>query len=197
MPFLVFDLEMSGTDPEYDEIIQIGAVAYTDEWTEAGTYLQLVCPEDPENLSVGAEKVHGLTKYDLEDAPMIYDVLPEMETWVRKQFRRRPDERLSDIVLCGQSVIYDINFLKFAYNRQNMDWPYSNKMIDLHTISYFMGLVMKANGKPTPKSLSLEAISGFFGFSRAGSDHDALEDAQLTARCLKAYFKMAAEAKLP
>ncbi len=79
MPFLVIDLEMSGTDPEFDEIVQVGAQLFTDDWKHLGDFLQNVCPEVEENLTAAAEEVHGLSKYDLREAPMLYDVLPMME----------------------------------------------------------------------------------------------------------------------
>jgi DNA polymerase III epsilon subunit-like protein len=44
MPYLVVDLEMSGPEPGYHEIIQIGAVLLNDNWVELGTFLTNVYP---------------------------------------------------------------------------------------------------------------------------------------------------------
>lgn len=195
MPYLVLDLEMSGPDPEFDEIIQIGAQIFSDSWEPLGEFLQNVCPEDEDNLTAAAEAVHGLSKYDLRDAPMLFDALEALENFVYASLRRKRPAPLKDIVLCGQSVYYDLNFLKLGYNRQNMDWPFSNKLMDLHTIAYFMERILKANQKGTPKSLSLGAIASYFGVEREDDTHNALEDAKMTAYCMKAYFQLAERLK--
>lgn len=196
MPYLVMDLEMSGVDPMYNEIIQIGAILMNDNWSPLGTYLSNVYPENREDFTASAEKVHGLSLEDLEEAPMIYEVLEEFEAWIRKLLKRQGGD-LHDVVICGQSVINDINFLKFAYRNENMEWPFSNKLIDLHTIAFFMFKIMEANAITVPKSLSLTAISAYFGFEREGDSHNALEDSELTMRCLQKFFKIAAITKVP
>ena len=50
MPYLVLDLEMTGPEPDYNEIIQLGAVLYDDTWLERGQYLTNVYPENKEAL---------------------------------------------------------------------------------------------------------------------------------------------------
>lgn len=195
MPYLIIDLEMSGPDAGYHEIIQLGAVLVNDNWAQLGTFLSNVYPENEEAFTASAEKVHGLSLEDLSDAPMIYEVLENLEVWIRKMLKRH-DGDLRDIVLCGQSVIHDINFLKFAYKDENLDWPFSNKLIDLHTIAFFTFKIMEANSISIPKGLSLKAISSYFGFEREGDTHNALEDANLTMLCLQRFFKIAASAKI-
>lgn len=198
MPFLVMDLEMTGTTPGWHEIIQIGAVLVDDEWNEKDTYLQNVYPENEESFSEPAENVHGLSIHQLQDAPMQYEVLPEFEDWVRKGLNRKvPQEEtreisknLQDVVICGQSVVNDINFLRFAYEDENMKWPFSFKMVDLFTTSWMMFNILKKNGYKAPRSYSLKAVAEHFGLEREGADHNALEDAQLTAACFRRLFTM-------
>ncbi|WP_373512038.1 exonuclease domain-containing protein [Persicitalea sp.] len=185
MAFLVMDIEMSGPDPGYNEIIQLGAELFDDDWNALGTYLTNVYPENEEAFTASAEEVHGLSLADLEEAPMIYDVIPEFEKWIKSKTHGAP---LHQTVICGQSVIYDINFLRFAYSNEKMKWPFSNKMLDLHTVSYLYFMIMEKNGQKVPRSLSLGAVSGFFGFGREEETHNALEDAELTAKCLKEIF---------
>lgn len=187
MPFLVLDIEMSGPEPGWNEIIQLGAELFDDKWNTLGTYLQNVYPENEEAFTAKSEEVHGLSLDDLEEAPMIYDVIPEFEAWIKSKTNGAP---LSKVIICGQSVIYDVNFLRFAYRNEKMKWPFSNKMIDLHTVSYLFFMILEKNGKSVPRSLSLGAVSGYFGFEREEDTHNALEDAQLTARCLKEFFNM-------
>ncbi|MCY7356879.1 MAG: 3'-5' exonuclease [Rudanella sp.] len=197
MPYVVLDLEMSGPDPDYNEIIQIGAVLFDDDWIEKGRYLSNVYPENEEAFTASAEKVHNLSLSDLEDAPMIYDVLPELEEWIIKNLGilkqpNSPDNMpyLRNVVICGQSVMNDIQFLKEAYRLEKLKWPYSRVLVDLHTLSYFVFRLLKKKGKTTPRGLSLKDVSGYFGLERKDDFHNALEDAVLTAACLKRLFQL-------
>ncbi|WP_266365057.1 3'-5' exonuclease [Tellurirhabdus rosea] len=197
MPFLVLDLEMTGPEPDYNEIIQIGAVLFDDRWKELGQYLTNVYPENEDAFSSHSEKIHNLSLADLEDAPMIYDVLPELENWILEKLNIRvpagqldKTPYLRDVIICGQSVMNDINFLKEAYRLEKMKWPYSRTLVDLHTLAYFVFRVLRKNGKNTPKGLSLKAISAYFGLEREDEFHNALEDAILTAKCLKEVFRL-------
>ena len=208
MPFLVLDLEMTGPEPDYNEIIQVGAVLFDDNWVEKGQYLTNVYPENKEAFSSSSEKIHNLSLADLDDAPMIYDVLPELEEWICAQLGLRVPKGqldrtpfLRDVIICGQSVINDINFLKEAYRYEKLKWPYSRVLLDLHTLAYFTFRVLKANtkmsaGRKIPDRLSLTAIANYFGFAPEDGFHNALEDAVLTAQCLKEVFKLAEGMKL-
>jgi len=204
MPFLVLDLEMTGPEPDYNEIIQIGAVLFDDQWVEKGRYLTNVYPENEDAFSSHSEKIHNLSIEELEDAPMIYDVLPALEDWILEKLGiRLPPGQLDktpylrDVIICGQSVINDINFLKEAYRLEKQKWPYSRTLVDLHTLGYFVFRILKKNGRNTPKGLSLKAIAGYFGFEREDEYHNALEDAVLTARCLKEVFRLGDGLTLP
>lgn len=197
MPYLVLDLEMTGPEPDYNEIIQIGAVLFDDNWLEQGQYLTNVYPENEEAFSSHSEKIHNLSLADLEDAPMIYDVLPELEDWILEHLNIRvpagqldKTPYLREVIICGQSVINDINFLKEAYRLEKMKWPYSRTLVDLHTLGYFVFRILRKNGQVTPKNLSLKAIAAHFGFEREDEYHNALEDAVLTAKCLKEVFRL-------
>lgn len=194
MSFLVLDIEMTGPEPGWNEIIQIGAEFFDDQWRSLGTYLQNVYPENEEAFTAKSEEVHGLSIDDLEEAPMIFDVIPEFEKWLKKLNSGKPN--LSNIIICGQSVVYDINFLRFAYRKEKINWPFSNKQIDLHTVSYLFFKILEKNGQSVPRSLSLGSVSGYFGFEREEETHNALEDAQLTARCFKEFFKLIDKVKL-
>lgn len=204
MPYLVLDLEMTGPEPDYNEIIQIGAVLFDDSWAEKGQYLTNVYPENKEGFSSSSEKIHNLSLADLEDAPMVYDVLPELEEWICAQLGIRVPKGqtdrtpfLRDVIICGQSVINDINFLKEAYRYEKLKWPYSRVLLDLHTLGYFTFRVLKANHQKTPDRLSLTAIANHFGFAREDGFHNALEDAVLTAKCLKEVFRLGERMKIP
>lgn len=198
MHYLVFDLEMTGTEPGWHEIIQVGAVLFDENWNELGKYLTNVYPENEESYSIPALEVHGLTMEELEEAPQIHEVLPEFEDWILEQMGQRPahmDERdrkrhLKSVHLCGQSVVNDINFLQFAYRDQHLNWPFSYTLVDLHTLTFFLFPILRKAGQAVPRSRSLAAVAQFFGYEREGKMHNALEDSELTALCLKRVFEL-------
>jgi DNA polymerase-3 subunit epsilon len=190
MPYLVLDLEMTGPEPDYNEIIQIGAEIYNDNWEKKGEYLSNVYPENEDAFSSHSENIHGILIAELGEAPMMYDVLPEFEAWIRKSLYMKADEPLKKIIICGQSIINDINFLSYAYKKEKLPWPYSYQLLDLHSLSYFAFMILSKNGISTPKGLSLAKVAQYFGFERESETHNALEDAKLTAQCFKAIFEM-------
>lgn len=198
------DLEMTGNDVGWHDIIQIGALLYDDEWKPRGEYLQNVYPENEEAFSRPSEEIHGLSLEELRDAPLIYDVLPEFENWIRKSLGRRGHAHaefgygkdLIDVIICGQSVVNDINFLRFAYEDDNRRWPFSYKMVDLHTTAYLVFRILRKNGRDVPRKLSLDAISQYFGLERETDTHNALEDSRLTAACFLRFFEIMDQLKL-
>ena len=200
--YLVLDLEMSGFEVGWHEILQIGAVLYDANWQELGQFLDDVCPENKESFSIGAEKVHGLSWDELQDAPMIYDLLPEFEEWVLEKMNiRRPsmaerESALRQVIICGQSVINDINFLKYAYQKEKIPWNFAHALIDLYTLFFFFEEILRANKRETARGRSLGKIAAFFGYHREDKLHNALEDAILTGKCFQHIFGYAKMLKI-
>ncbi|MBL7978482.1 MAG: 3'-5' exonuclease [Bacteroidetes Order II. Incertae sedis bacterium] len=193
MAFLVLDLELSGSEPGWHEIVQIGAVLCDSQWGERSTFLSNVYPENEESFSEPSRKVHGLSLDDLEEAPMLHELLPELEEWIIGSLPIRPakhipgsrERALREVIICGQSVIYDINFLRYAYRQEKKNWPFSHQILDLHTLSYLYFDVMGGAEGDVPHSRSLGSIAKWFGFERADNTHNALEDSLLTAKCFR------------
>ena len=113
---------------------------------------------------------------------MLHEVLEDFEEWLTKYLKHNS---LRSLNICGQSVMYDIVFLKAAYRQEKKEWPFSNMLIDLHNIAFYLFEVLAKNGIKTPRSLSLNAIADFFDLKREGLEHNALEDALITGECLR------------
>ncbi|GEM_PF-226434 len=198
MPYLVYDVETTGLEPGYHEIIQLGAVLYNDKWEQLDTYLSNVYPQFPDRFSIPASKIHELTLADLEDAPMIYEVIEDFEAWLLAQvgsFRKQREE-LRNIVVCGQNVTTDVNFMRYAYREAKVSWEYSHRVLDLFVLANFYFRILRANKIGTPKSLGLGAIAEFFGLSRAEEAHNALEDSILTGKCIRIILRNANKFKV-
>jgi DNA polymerase III subunit epsilon len=196
MPYLVLDLEMSGGEVGLNDIIQIGAVLCNDSWEKISSFETLVYPENEDFFDTQAEKVHGISIDDLQDAPSAYDALEAMEAWCRKSLRIGPKDSLKDVILCGQSVINDINFLKEAYGYLNLPWPFSFKLIDLLSITTLMYEIFRNNNIIVPKSYSLKAVADHFKIYRAEREHNALEDAEITMKCFQHYFEFSKKLRI-
>lgn len=196
MPYLIFDLEMTGSESDYHDIIQIGAVLADEHWNKVSEFESLVYPDNPETISKYSEEIHGISLYDLEEAPTAYDVFEGFEKWLRNNLRRKQSDNLYDVILCGQSVINDINFLRFKYSELNLPWPFSSKLIDLLSISFVFYKIFDSNGIKRPKSMGLKSVSQMFKIERDENYHNALEDANMTYFCFKEYMKISEQVKL-
>lgn len=188
MYYLIFDVETTGLEVGYHEIIQLGACLYDAKWNQISTFLTNIYPEHKDRFSIPASKVHELSIYDLDEAPQLHEALESFEGWVLQNIsggRQNGRSTLRNVMLCGQSVTTDINFLKTAYNQQHISWEFSYRVLDLFVLSNYFFSILKFNNISTPKSLSLGAVAEYFGFERETEVHNALEDAILTAKCLK------------
>jgi DNA polymerase-3 subunit epsilon len=121
----------------------------------------------------------------------VHEAIELFENWVldilkSKTSIRNPSRAdLKKCIICGQSIMYDINFLRHAYKKIKSEYPFSNTTLDLHNLSYFLFKILEKNKIAVPKSRSLNAVAEYFGFERESDEHDALEDARLTALCMK------------
>ncbi len=195
MHYLVIDLEMSGDDPSWHEILQIGAVLYTDSWVEKGRYKTNVYPENEEAFSQSSEEVHGLSLQELREAPMLNEVLPAFEEWIVKTLGLRPDpfdnsRNLKGTKIAGLGIVNDFAFLRAAYGFDQRKWPFSYTMLDMQSITHVLFPILREAGMNPPQRQSLDAIAKFFGLEREGMDHDALEDALITGDCFRELYKL-------
>jgi DNA polymerase-3 subunit epsilon len=193
MHYLVIDLEMTGDDPSWHEIIQIGAVLYTEDWRELGRYKSNVYPENEEAFSNSSAEVHGLSLEELKEAPMMNEVLLAFEEWIVRTKGLRPDpvdnyRQLKGTMIAGLGIVNDFAFLRAAYGFDQRQWPFIYRMLDMQSITHVLFPILREAGVEAPTRQSLDAISAFFGLEREGMDHDALEDAILTGECFRKLF---------
>lgn len=201
MEYLVIDLEMSGDDPSYHDIIEIGAVLYTEEWREMGRYQSYIYPENEEAFSKPSAEVHGLSLEELQDAPVLDDVLPAFEEWILSQRNLRPDpfdntRLLKHTMIAGLGIVNDFAFLKAAYGIINRRWPFSYRMLDMQSITHALFPIFRDAGLEVPSRQSLTAIAGYFGLERETEDHSALEDAVLTGSAFRELMALVGKLKL-
>lgn len=100
------------------------------------------------------------------------------------------------MLVCGQGVLHDVQFLQVAYEDQHQKWPFAFRIVDLQTISLVTFRILKNNGKSVPSKYNLQTVAQYFGYEREDSLHNALEDAQLAGKCLKDCFEILDDCKI-
>lgn len=117
--YVAIDLETTGLDPSYDEIIEIGAVHIVcGERIEE--YYTLVKPSYP--IDDFITELTGITNEMLESAPCISEVLPELLNFVGNH------------IILGHNVNFDINFICDSLSAMNGS-SFTNDFIDTMRLS--------------------------------------------------------------
>ncbi len=158
-PLAFIDTETTGLDPRVHEVIEVAIVK---EWPD-GKLEEWSTKVAPQNLKVATEialKVNGYNDHPelWEGAPKFDDIAPLVAA------------KLDDCVLVGHNVSFDLDFLNEALKRAGSPAKLPYHKVDTVTLAYAY-LVPKGL-----KSLSLDNIRRFFGWSHEGA-HTALVDA--------------------
>lgn len=164
--YTVIDIETTGLDYYYDEIIEIGALKVRDGKV-VDTFQSLVKPsqffDEDESILIDPfiERLTGITNEMLSNAPSAIDVLPSFHGFV------------SDDILLGHNVNFDINFLYdasfFLLNK-----PFENNFIDLMRISKKV--------YPDFPNHKLKTLVSELNIQK-DVEHRALSDCLLTHKC--------------
>ena len=156
--YVVIDLETTGLSPDWDRIIEIGAIK-VENGSIIDTFQHLVYPGG--EISSFIEQLTGITNEMLAGQPYIDDVLPLFDKFV------------GDSIVMGHNVNFDINFLYEDYENV-FDRPFSNDFID----------TMRISRKLYPDLEHHRLIDVIFHLKVTGSDlHRALNDCEYTYKC--------------
>lgn len=165
--FVIIDIETTGLDLKYNEIIEIAAIKIRDNQV-VDTFDTLVIPNF--ELDDYISELTGITNKMLADAPDIQDVLPDFVEFV------------SNDILMGHNAHFDINFL---YDNINsfLDINFTNNFVDTMRLS-----------KRLIKDIDhhrLCDIAEYFGIVIEEA-HRALADCYTTLMC---YYKLREKVK--
>ena len=158
--YVVIDIETTGLDPKYDEIIEIGAIK-VESGAEVDTFQSLVKPYEP--VSGFIENLTGITNDMLKDAPTIDEVLPYFL------------EFIDDFILVGHNVNFDINFL-YDFSLEAKEHHLRNDFVDTMRLARWYLL-------PELSSHKLEVIARHFSCENLSKAHRALRDCEVTNYC--------------
>ncbi|SHH26633.1 PolC-type DNA polymerase III [Thermosipho atlanticus] len=155
--YTVFDLETTGTNAKFDEIIEIGAVKVK-KGKVIDTYQSFVKPT--KSINTFTQNLTGITDDMVENARKIEEVLPEFFEFIK------------DTVLVAHNADFDFGFIREITRKlygKEFDFTY----IDTLKLS-------KAVLKHKIKSYGLSKLVEYFGVGPF-EHHRAYEDAAVTA----------------
>lgn len=153
--FVVFDIETTGLDTSYDDILEIGALKIADGKI-IDTFETLIKPDCFINEFI--TDLTGITNKMVEDAPKIDKVLPKFIDFIGNN------------ILIGHNVNFDINFIYDKAIELNLD-PISNDFIDTLRLSRKL--------LPNLDHHRLSDLADYYNINKDGS-HRALKDVEIT-----------------
>lgn len=160
--YTVIDIETTGLDPRFDEIIELAAIHYEND-IEISRFQTLVNPEN--EISDFITELTGITNEMLSVAPSIHSVLPNFRNFV------------GDSIIIGHNVNFDINFI-YDFSEYDSLSPFSNDFVDTMRLSRRLH-----KGLPNYK---LSTLVSYFNIAHP-VEHRALADCISTYCC---YLKM-------
>jgi DNA polymerase-3 subunit epsilon len=162
------DLETGGLDARQDPILAVGMVPVrggTIRLREA--YRTLVRPDGGTAITPGSVQAHQLVWSELEQAPPLAEVLPEV------------DRRLREGVLLVHHGAIDVAFLRREYRRLRLSWP-SPPVVDTKHLLLRHAQLRDPTRARDQVALELRAARAEHGLPEHQA-HDPLSDAVATA----------------
>jgi DNA polymerase-3 subunit epsilon len=165
--YWALDLETGGLDASSDPILAVGMVPVRGGGIRLGeSFSSLVRPEEARDIDPDSILAHHLVPGDVREAPLIAEVLREV------------DRRVREGALLVHQAALDVPFLRRAYKRSGLRWP-SPPVVD--TVALLIKAAKRARflNPDAPEhepELNLAKARRRLGLPDYGS-HDALTDA--------------------
>lgn len=156
--YVVLDLETTGLDPVWDDIIEIGIIQVADNEI-ASTFQSLVKPSC--KISGFITQLTGITNGMLEDAPDIDTVLPAAREFIGSH------------MVVAHNANFDVNFLTNNCQRI-LGTPFTNNFLDTMRLS-------RRLFRQHRRHRLIDLVERFQ--LAEGVDHRALSDAHHTKAC--------------
>jgi|688.fasta_scaffold91793_1 DNA polymerase III alpha subunit (gram-positive type) len=180
MKLLVLDTETTGLDMTRHEIIQIGFLLMEfdgDQKFELISESEIkIRPLHLETAEPAALAVNGFTAYGWKDTKPINEHFEEIKQKIEN----------ADLML-GQNLVFDLRFIKQAYENLNAVPPAFPQYID----TKWMATQLLKEGKL--KSTSMDKMCKHFNIKIEGKAHTALVDCKRTLEVYKLLAKQVAD----
>jgi DNA polymerase-3 subunit epsilon len=171
--YTVIDIETTGLDQRYDQIIEIGAVKVVNN-SITDTFESLVQPDPSQVLGDNDEwqteyvdefitELTGITNEMLESAPPPEEILPKFIAFIEND------------TLLGHNIHFDINFL-YDLLLETIDHRLNNNFVDL--------LRLSRKVYPHFENHKLATLASLLGVKEV-KGHRALSDCRITHECFQ------------
>lgn len=154
--YIIIDIETTGLDPIYDEIIEITALKVNQDKI-VDTFTTLIKPTKPINPFI--TELTGITNDMVENSPSITDVLPNFLTFIKNE------------TLIGHNINFDINFLYDNFIKTGHEKGLTNNFVDTLRL-----------GRKTLKNLKhhrLKDLAAYYNIDTTGA-HRSTKDCEIT-----------------
>jgi DNA polymerase-3 subunit epsilon len=160
--YAVLDVETTGLRPgRYDRIVEIGIVRLDADLRETDSWTTLVDPE----RDIGSRAIHGISALQVQGAPKFTDIAGDVLL------------RLSNMVVVGHNVDFDLAFLRSEFNRCGWEVPGWDGLCTLELAA----LVGHSGSRNLTECCVAEGIDH-------PDAHAALADARAAAELLRVYL---------
>ncbi len=172
---IVVDLELSGTSIIKNGIWQIGAI---DILNPENTFLDECRIDDDDEVTLESMQVCGVNEKYLRDK----DKQSQKEL-LEKFFKWCESSKIKNLICQGPQV--DAAFLRTKASKYGLVFPFNWRAYDLHSMASmkYNDIYGKLPITGEHSDMGLDNIVFFCGIRFSRGEHNALEDAKLTAEC--------------
>lgn len=165
--FISLDVETTGLSTEYDRIIEIAAIKFSD-CRDVETFNTLINPK--RKIPDKATAINGISNDMVKNKPTIYQILPELLQFI------------GDCPIIAHNVMFDIGFIKNTCKRRFKDDNYwiENQLIDTVKLSREMF--------PELSNHKLDSVIKHLNLD-IKNRHRALDDAYASAQIYLEYLQ--------
>ncbi len=170
---IVVDIETTGTNPREDFLVSIGALDFFNPHNQF--YGECQVPHGAV-ISPTVRAIIGFSDEELcaDDKQSPKALLAEFLQWTSSAGHK---------ILAGHNTSFDRDFLIATAQRENIEWPFGYRTLDLHSLGYAHMLgrhveIPIARGRPDVHS---DLIFEYVGLPVRTGSHNALDDTKLEA----------------
>lgn len=172
---LVADVETTGIDEDKYSIVSLGAVYFENP---QDTFYEECKIWNGAEISDRALEINGFTKEEITDPekPSPGEVLKDLIRW---------SGSAEDRTIAGENPSFDTDFLEETAKRNNIDWSFGHRTLDLHSVAnaHLRSRGLKPPTKNRRSDMDLNKTLEYVGIPEncRSEEHNALEDAKLEA----------------
>jgi DNA polymerase III epsilon subunit-like protein len=152
------DVETGGIEPRINALLSIGAVSGKDKfYTE-------IKPANGFKVEQQALAVNGLYNYK-EHEKTLNEGIQDFKDWV--------DSLDTTKIISGWNVQFDVEFLKVGFKYAAITYPFSFRIVDVHSVAYAVYPELRVNRLGNSK----DGVAKFLNLPPEKKPHNALNGA--------------------